>query len=374
MLWANRCTGGSGQLSQPFTSPARLHYGSQWWWDEAFNGLMYRHLHDPAIPYEFLANFRHAQGSDGMIPGYLGFTRPEGAAPIIDMQPPVIGFVLQLLRERPGWPPDQLYPLYEMLLRHARWHDLPARDTDGDGLVEYHDQNDSATDQSSRWDAHKINPALVMGALHPTEAIDGNVWMSILWDVLGDMAEELGDAQSAAAHRERSQRIMALVEEFMWDDVDGLYYDIDALSHVQSKVKTPFSFMPMLSRHAHPERVARMVREHLTNPREFWCEFPLCSVSRDDPTFDPVDMFRGATWVNINWMVIEGLSRQGYTELARTLARKTVDLVGPRYEQGVRLRSPRLWEWYHPITGEALGNCQYTWSALVIDLIIRYLA
>ena len=372
VLWANRCTGGAGQLPHPFTSPARLHYGAQWWWDEAFNAVMYRHLHDPALPYEFLANFQRAQCADGMIPGYLSFTQHGEGAPPITMQPPVIGFILQLLREQPGWPAD-LRPLYDMLYRHAQWHDLPQRDTDGDGLVEYHDQNDSATDQSQRWDAFKVHPELVMGPLRPTEPIDGNVWMSVLWDVLGEMAEQLGDLQAAAAHRARAQRIMALVEEYLWDEDEGLYFDIDARTHEKNNIKSPFAFMPMLSRYARPERVARMVREHLTNPEEFWCTFPLSSVSRDTPGFDPLDMFRGCTWVNINWMVIEGLARQGYAELARELARKTVELVGPRYVDGVRVRSPRLWEWYHPFTGEALGNCQYSWASLVVDLIPRFL-
>jgi len=372
MLWANRCEGGAGQLPQRFTSPARMFYGAQWWWDEAFNTVMYRHLHDPAITYEFLANFQRAQREDGQIVGYLSFTEDGTGEPPIAMQPPVLGFILQLLRERPGWPAD-LRPLYEMLLRHARWHDLPHRDTDGDGLVEYHDQNDSAIDQSSRWDAFKVYPERVMGPLHPVEPVDGNVWMSLLWDTLGDMAAQLGDAQAADEHKARGKRMMEQVEALMWDEADGMYYDIDARSHVQNRIKTPFSFMPLLSPHARPERVARLVREHLTNPAEFWCAYPLSSVSLDDPTFDPIDMFRGATWVNINWMVIEGLSRQGYPDLARELARKTVDLVGPRYEHGTRVRSPRLWEWYHPHTGEPLGNCQYTWSGLVVDLILRFL-
>lgn len=203
--------------------------------------------------------------------------------------------------------------------------------------------------------------------------MDNNTWMSILWEVLGEMAAELGETTAAAAHRTRAERIMLLVDEWMWNEDDGLYYDIEARSHGQVKVKTPFSFMPMLSRFARKDRVERMVREHLTNPHEFWSDYPLCSVSLDNPTFDPIDMFRGATWVSINWMVIEGLSRQGYAEEATRLARKTVELVGPRYVDGKRTRSPRVWEWYHPHTGEALGNCQFSWSALVVYLILRFL-
>jgi hypothetical protein len=85
-------------------------------------------------------------------------------------------------------------------------------------------------------------------------------------------------------------------------------------------------------------------------------------------------MFRGSTWVFANWLVIEGLERQGFNGEARRLAKKTLALVGPRYRGRRRIRSPRFWEWYHPLTGEALGNCQYSWSALVIDLILRGLA
>ena len=371
-LWANRCSGGAGQLPHPFTSPARLFYGAQWWWDEAFSAAIYRHLADPTICYEFLENFRLAQSADGMIPGYLSFTVEKPAKPAITMQPPVVGCVLQLLREQPGWP-GELMPLYTMLHRHALWHALPERDTDGDGLSEYFHSDDSAVDQSIRWDAQKCDPTAVCGPLHPTEAVDHNVWLSILWDVLGDMAETLGDAAAAAEHRERGLRIMELVEQHMWHEADGCYYDIDAHSHRKLMVKSPAAFMPLLSRHARPERVARLVAEHLTNPAEFWCNWPLCSISLDTPGFDPIDMFRGSTWVCFNWLVIEGLLRQGYDALAAELARKTVELVGPHYAAGQRTRSPRFWEWYHPHTGEPLGNSQYTWSELVIDLIERVL-
>ena len=373
-LWSNRCTGGAGELPCPFTSPARLWYGAQWWWDEAFSAAIYRHLLDPSIAYEFLENFRLAQADDGMIPGCLSFTTdpPRTGPPPIGMQPPVIGCILQLLRERPGWPND-LRPLYTVLHQHALWHALPHRDTDSDGLSEYFHSDDSAVDQSQRWDAQKINPTDVVGPLHPTEAVDHNVWLSILWDVLGDMADALGDQDAAADHRERGKQIMVLVEQWMWDEADGFYYDIDARSHRKLTVRSPAAFMPMLSRHARPDRVARLVHEHLVNTAEFWCAWPVCSVSLDTPDFDPVNMFRGSTWVMFNWLVVEGLSRQGYAALAQDLARRTVEMVGPRYSDGKRTRSPRVWEWYHPHTGDPLGNSQYTWSALVIDLILRFL-
>jgi len=367
-LWANRCDGAGKLLPRPFTSPARLSYGSQWWWDEAFHAIVYRHLRDPWIAYEGFENFWRAQQSNGAIPGCLRFS---AAALQMSMQPPVIGLTMRLLKEKPGWP-ENLRRIYDALLRLARWHLSPQRDTDRDGLAEYHHSFDTSADQTQRWDSQKLDPKKVIDRLKPTESVDYNVWMSLLWQVLGEMAERLGDKRAATDHARRAVRTMELIERHMWDERDGFYYDIDGRSHQKIRVKTPYGFMPLLSPHVRRNRAERIVREHIFNPKEFWCRYPLPSVSLDNPTFDPINMWRGPTWVNVNWMVVEGLSRQGFHAEAKRLARKTVELVGPRYRGRTRIRSPRLWEWYHPLTGEALGNNQYSWSALVVDLILRF--
>ena len=369
-LWSNRCHIPTGQLRQPFTSPTRLGYGAQWWFDEPFNSVAYRYLVDPGIAYIGLENFWRAQRPDGAIPGCVRFG-PEPST--MGMQPPIIGLVLQLLKGNPGWP-RRLAPIYTALLRHARWHLSRKRDTDQDGLAEYHHCFDGPADQSQRWDSQKFDPAKVIDQLRPTESVDMNVWLSLLWQVLSKMAAQLGDQRAAADHARRAQRTIDLIERLMWDERDGFYYDIDGRSHRKIRVKTPYGLMPLLSPLIQPDRVERLVREHLFNPREFWCRYPLPSVSLDHPTFDPVDMFRGPTWVNQNWLVVEGLERQGYHREAVRLARRTIDLVGPRYRAGRRVRSPRFWEWYHPHTGEPLGNPQYSWSAgLAVDLILRFL-
>jgi len=59
---------------------------------------------------------------------------------------------------------------------------------------------------------------------------------------------------------------------------------------------------------------------HLTNRDEFWCDHPLPTVALNDPKFNPNQMWRGPTWVNINHLFIEGLARAGlYRTRARTM-------------------------------------------------------
>lgn len=44
-------------------------------------------------------------------------------------------------------------------------------------------------------------------------------------------------------------------------------------------------------------------------------------------------MWRGPTWINMNYLVVQGLRRHGQVEPARRLARQTIDLVGRYYDE-----------------------------------------
>jgi glycogen debranching enzyme len=92
-----------------------------------------------------------------------------------------------------------------------------------------------------------------------------------------------------------------------------------------------------------PEGIARRLVAHLTDENEFWSRYPLPTVALNDPKFDPVTMWRGPTWVNVNYLLIEGLQRTGYTDLARELRRRTLDLICLHDD---------IYEYYQPQTGE----------------------
>jgi glycogen debranching enzyme len=105
--------------------------------------------------------------------------------------------------------------------------------------------------------------------------------------------------------------------------------------------------------------------QHLTDPSEFWTRFPLPSVAANDPKFDPQQMWRGPTWANINYLMIEGLFRSGYGELAKELRRRTLDLL---------LGQNDFFEYYNPLTGQNPPKAApiYGWSAaLFIDMAIQ---
>jgi glycogen debranching enzyme len=103
----------------------------------------------------------------------------------------------------------------------------------------------------------------------------------------------------------------------------------------------------------------------LTDPSEFWPEWPLPTVALSDPKFDPMQMWRGPTWTNINYLFIEALFRIGQRDLARRLRRKSLELMMLHHD---------IYEYFNPITGERPPKSapMYGWSAATfIDLAIQ---
>ncbi|MGH2437329.1 MAG: MGH1-like glycoside hydrolase domain-containing protein, partial [bacterium] len=87
---------------------------------------------------------------------------------------------------------------------------------------------------------------------------------------------------------------------------------------------------------------------------------PMPSTPPDQAGFDPVKYWRGPTWVNINWMLIQGLRALGLQAEAAELRTTTLDLVS----------MSGCSEYYHAYTGAPLGGGDFSWSAaLLIDLL-----
>jgi glycogen debranching enzyme len=85
-------------------------------------------------------------------------------------------------------------------------------------------------------------------------------------------------------------------------------------------------------------------------------------VPPDDPEFDRRRYWRGPVWVNVNWLVAEGLELAGLAAAAADLRRETLDLV----------RFGGFPEYFDPEDGSPCGSQGFSWSAaLTLDLLER---
>ena len=151
------------------------------------------------------------------------------------------------------------------------------------------------------------------------------------------------------------------VEELneLWDEYSQEYFSRDFVSHRLIKVSSIACFMPLYSGAIKKDRAQRII-EALDNEHRYKSIFPVPSVPMDSPWFQPERYWQGPTWINTNWLIIQGLKNYGFQDYAKKLQLSTIDLVA----------NNGFHEYYDPITGQAIGIDNFSWTAaLIIDLL-----
>ena len=127
----------------------------------------------------------------------------------------------------------------------------------------------------------------------------------------------------AADWHKRLETLNTLINRHLWDDENGLYVDYDADSDSRSPILASAGFLPLLSLAPTPA-MARKLAATLNDPAHFGGDFPISSISRAAEKFYKKDMWRGPTWININYLVIDGLEKNGLSAEAEKLRSRTL--------------------------------------------------
>lgn len=158
-----------------------------------------------------------------------------------------------------------------------------------------------------------------------------------------------------------SMKLTEQAFEHLWDPYSQSYYPRDFVTHNLIKEQSIAGLLPLYSGAISKERAAELVRQ-LENSHSFGPAFPVPSVPLNSPYFDPQRYWQGPTWLNTNWLIIDGLKRYGYHDHAAALTESSLELVG----------KSGSYEYFDAQTGEPLGSPNFSWTAaLAIDLIKR---
>jgi len=332
-------------------TPSKVHYIGVWQWDSYFHALAYRHI-DTKLAEDQLRIVLDHQREDGMIPDAV---HDEGLVTHLTYpvdadvtKPPLLAWAALKVYETSGHR-DFLEEIYDPLVRWNAW--WFTRDDDHDGIAQYDHPFSSGLDDSPLWDQGM-----------PVESPELNTYLVIQEESLARIADLIGEKDEAEEWRRRADDLARRLVEHFWDEEVGLFWATKEGQPI--RVRTPFNLYPLWTGRL-PPRMSQRIIQHLTNPREFWTPYPIPTVACNDPAYDPTQMWRGPTWVNINYLFIEALVRTGYESLARELRRRTLDLV---------VRHDDIYEYYHPETGEKPPHAApiFGWSSAVfIDLAIQ---
>ena len=185
-----------------------------------------------------------------------------------------------------------------------------------------------------------------------------NAILAVANRALALIAEDL-QSPLPAALAQHVERTDAALEELLWDDAAGEYFSRNAVTGELIAVPTVATFLALWSGVPSPTRASRLI-DLLQTRGSFWPSYPVPSVPIDAADFREAGYWKGPTWVNMNWMICEGLRNYARADLADELRARTLALV----------ERSGFSEYFSALTGDGYGADDFSWTAaLVIDLL-----
>jgi len=313
-------------------------------WDSFFNAL------EAAVESTFQAKqiveaVLETQYPHGNIPNWRSRTNgtPDRS------QPPVGAYIVLKLFLKTG-DFDFLCRCYPYLRNwHAFWRSpgtsgLPRRDGNNDGLLEWGsdaelvparkfptwEENasgkqramwESGQDDLPNWDEAGFNETT--GTL-TMNCLDLNCLYALDAWSLAQIARFLQEPAAYEEYMKEYERLRALINQHFWNESEGFYFDRHWNGHF-SKRKAASNFYPLLAKIPDEARAQKMIRR-LLNPKEFWGDFVIPTISRDDPAFKDQQYWRGTIWPPTNYLLYQGLKAYGFDTIASEFAKKSANL------------------------------------------------
>jgi len=157
--------------------------------------------------------------------------------------------------------------------------------------------------------------------------------------------------------------------EELWCEEKGMYLNLHTDSNTFDNQLSPTHFYPLLTGIIPKQRIDRMINEHLLNQNEFWGEWVIPSISKDNPAYHEQDYWRGRIWPPMNLLVYLGLKEADKDDIAREFAKKSGELLMKEWR-----KNRHVHENYCAITGEGCNkeNSEkfYTWGTLLAYIYI----
>jgi len=182
-------------------------------------------------------------------------------------------------------------------------------------------------------------------------------------DALAEIADTLGRSGAGKELRDRAARYRTQLAT-LWDDKTGIFLNKDLHTGRFNTRLSPTNFYPMLAKAVTPGQAKTMIEKHLLNPDEFWGEWVIPSIARNDPAFRDQNYWRGRIWGPMNYLVYLGLQNYAGGDARASFAKKSYQLFLSEWE-----KKGHVHENYNAILGEGddVNNSDrfYHWGALL---------
>lgn len=253
---------------------------------------------------------------------------------------------------------------------HRDTHGYLAWGSDGDAQPANIGDRSAGTWQGAVYESGLDNSPMYDGAFYnpKTHLLEvGDVGLMSLYiadcDALAEIADALNRKTEAKELRDRSARYRAKLGT-MWDEKAGIFLNRDLHTGAAGARLSPTNFYPLLAGVSDAEQAKTMIEKHLLNPKEFWGDWVIPSIEKDDPAFADQNCWRGRIWGPMNYLVYLGLQKYDDAETRRAFAEKSYELFLKEWK-----KSGHVHENYNAMLGSSddVKNSDrfYHWGALL---------
>jgi glycogen debranching enzyme len=380
-----------------FVSPSNVTYPFQWLWDSSFHAIALARIDVGLAQQELLCLLQAAQ-PNGFIPHLILWERERYMEQIATYNIAMLNPYLTAISQTPllAQAVERVYAVggdrlfltnvLPILKAYYRWWQRE-RDPDHDDLVAIIQPDESGLDAAPKYDALlqmrtvdppglreamerifaayaplRQDPAALMGAdVFLVEDVMINSVYAQSLNALARLCGIMQEVEEADAFAQMAERVERALVNKCYDEETGLFFDLCGAAETPARVNTVTSLLPLILERLDPLIARRLVDEHVHNPAEYWLPFPVPSVAANEASFDPETqtdlLWRGPTWMNMNWFLVGGLRQHGYQEWSDELAERSCEMV---QRGGFR-------EYFNPYSAKGYGAPNFGWTTLILD-------
>jgi putative isomerase len=340
-------------------------------WDNFFVSWMHA-LESKELAYNEAIQMCNLIDQAGFVPNFAG---PGGSMSFDRSQPPVGSMVVKKIYQKyqEKW---FLQYNFEKLLTWNRWWD---KNRNNEGLLTWGSSPYTpSTDDKRQRVQNVFKAASFESGLDNTPMYDGveydttthmlkiqDVGLTGLYlmdcEALAYLAQELGKTQEYEELTSRAEKYRQAMQT-LWDDEFGLFLNRHTDTEELSKRISPTNFYALNGEAANQQKAQRMMDEHFYNPDEFWGDYIMPSIARNDTAYTGESYWRGSIWAPMNLLVYWGMQNYDLPHAKQDMAEKSKELLLKSWLEKGWIR-----ENYHAETGSYNNRSEhfYHWGALL---------
>lgn len=333
----------AGLLKRDAIWMSKTNFLGVWSWDHAFNALGLAGVHNELAFDQMLLPF-DVQDDQGQLPGSVS----DSTIRWNFSKPPVQGLLALAMLKHMDFSDEQWLLLYEKIEKQISFW-FTYKDSDQDGICEYHHGNDSGQDNSTAFRDSFV-----------VDAPDLSAYLVKAMEFEYLAAKRLNKETEAQDWQAKKIALENKMVRYFIVDNEVVVKD----THTKARISTDsiIKYEALLVWDILPSKVKDHLLETLKS-ENYTTAFGLATEATTSPLFDPIGYWRGPIWAPTMILFIDALEAMGETAFAKSLALKFCDTVN---QYG-------CYENFDPLSGKGLCDTAHTWtSSSYIYLLRKY--